>query len=92
MNGIQKAVLSAILITGVQDRYRRMHSSAPEDSTSLGPFAAARFGIQQPKSASILLNDGWSIRAEFRGFALRDREDYARIGSLWDTTYKPRSH
>jgi hypothetical protein len=28
----------------------------------------------------ILVNDRWSIRPEFRGFALRDRDDFARIG------------
>jgi hypothetical protein len=28
----------------------------------------------------ILVNDRWSIRPEFRGFALRDSENYARIG------------
>jgi opacity protein-like surface antigen len=28
----------------------------------------------------ILVNDRWSIRPEFRGFALRDRENFSRIG------------
>ena len=28
----------------------------------------------------ILVNDRWSIRPEFRGFALRDRDNFARVG------------
>jgi opacity protein-like surface antigen len=64
-------------LIGAGGYYEPGDSSPPQGS---GYTSRNQFLINAGGGVRILVNDRWSIRPEFRGFALRDRDNFARIG------------